>query len=237
MSGFLASVDNLDDAITVNQLGADIIDLKDPKQGALGGLNCKLISEVVDQLWESAVISATVGDLEADVSLILDRIQAVADTGVDYVKVGMFSQEHIDKCLPTFEHHARRGINIIAVCFADVEFDIERTIQIAKKAQLKGIMIDTAGKSAGSLLLHRELDALQQFTDSARSAGLLTGLAGSLRETDITTLLPLAADYIGFRTALCKGLTRTAGISVESVRRVRQLIPVSETSLRPNIAL
>ena len=181
MSGFLASVDNLDDAITVNQLGADIIDLKDPKQGALGGLNCKLISEVVDQLWESAVISATVGDLEADVSLILDRIQAVADTGVDYVKVGMFSQEHIDKCLPTFEHHARRGINIIAVCFADVEFDIERTIQIAKKAQLKGIMIDTAGKSAGSLLLHRELDVLQQFTDSARSAGLLTGLAGSLR--------------------------------------------------------
>jgi len=237
MSGFLASVDNLDDAITVNQLGADIIDLKDPKQGALGGLNCKLISEVVDQLWESAVISATVGDLEADVSLILDRIQAVADTGVDYVKVGMFSQEHIDKCLPTFEHHARRGINIIAVCFADVEFDIERTIQIAKKAQLKGIMIDTAGKSAGSLLLHRELDVLQQFTDSARSEGLLTGLAGSLRETDITTLLPLAADYIGFRTALCKGLTRTAGISVESVRRVRQLIPVSETSLRPNIAL
>ena len=237
MSGFLASVDNLDYAITVNQLGADIIDLKDPKQGALGGLNCKLISEVVDQLWESAVISATVGDLEADVSLILDRIQAVADTGVDYVKVGMFSQEHIDKCLPTFEHHARRGINIIAVCFADVEFDIERTIQIAKKAQLKGIMIDTAGKSAGSLLLHRELDVLQQFTDSARSAGLLTGLAGSLRETDITTLLPLAADYIGFRTALCKGLTRTAGISVESVRRVRQLIPVSETSLRPNIAL
>ena len=237
MSGFLASVDNLDYAITVNQLGADIIYLKDPKQGALGGLNCKLISEVVDQLWESAVISATVGDLEADVSLILDRIQAVADTGVDYVKVGMFSQEHIDKCLQTFEHHARRGINIIAVCFADVEFDIERTIQIAKKAQLKGIMIDTAGKSAGSLLLHRELDVLQQFTDSARSAGLLTGLAGSLRETDITTLLPLAADYIGFRTALCKGLTRTAGISVESVRRVRQLIPVSETSLRPNIAL
>ena len=36
MSGFLASVDNLEDAIKVNQLGADIIDLKDPKQGALG---------------------------------------------------------------------------------------------------------------------------------------------------------------------------------------------------------
>jgi len=34
MSGFLASVDNLEDAIKVNQLGADIIDLKDPKQGA-----------------------------------------------------------------------------------------------------------------------------------------------------------------------------------------------------------
>jgi len=237
MSGFLASVDNLEDAIKVNQLGADIIDLKDPKQGALGGLNCKLITEVVDQLWESAVVSATVGDLDADVSLILDRIQAVADTGVDYVKVGMFSQEHIDRCLPTFEHHARRGINIIAVCFADVDFNIEETIQIAKKAQLKGIMIDTAGKASGSLLLHKELNVLQQFTNTARSAGLLTGLAGSLRETDIATLLPLGADYIGFRTALCKDLSRTAGISVESVRRVRELIPATETNLRPSAAL
>mgnify|MGYP005632646933 FL=1 len=92
MNGFLASVNNLQDAIVVSQNGADIIDLKEPSQGALGGLSTHTIQTIVDHLWETSVVSATVGDLEADISLILDRIEAVADTGVDYVKVGMFSQ-------------------------------------------------------------------------------------------------------------------------------------------------
>lgn len=225
MTGFLASVDNLEDAITVSELGVDIIDLKDPSQGALGGLTINAIHDIVDHLWEKSIVSATVGDLDADVSLILEQIGKVADTGVDYVKVGMFSQEHIDKCLPTFEYHARRGVKIIAVLFADVNFDIQETVKICKKAHLTGVMMDTAGKSAGSILLHREINELSDFIQAAKNQGLLTGLAGSLREKDIETLLPINPDYIGFRTALCKDLKRTERISTESVSRIRNLIP------------
>ncbi|MDW3094930.1 MAG: (5-formylfuran-3-yl)methyl phosphate synthase [Gammaproteobacteria bacterium] len=225
MTGFLASVDNLEDAITVSEHGADIIDLKDPSQGALGGLTINAIHDIVDHLWEKSIVSATVGDLDADVSLILEQIGNVADTGVDYVKVGMFSQEHIDKCLPTFEYHARRGIRIIAVLFADIDFDIHETVKMCKKAHLTGVMMDTAGKHAGSLLLHREMNELSSFIQTAKNLGLLTGLAGSLREKDIETLLPINPDYIGFRTALCKDLKRTERISAESVNRIRSLIP------------
>ncbi len=225
MTGFLASVDNLEDAITVSEHGADIIDLKDPSQGALGGLTIKSIHNIVDHLWEKSIVSATVGDLDADVSLILDSIEKVADTGVDYVKVGMFSQAHIDKCLPTFEYHARRGIKIIAVLFADVNFDIQQTVKICKKAHLTGVMMDTAGKNAGSLLLHRDINELSNFLHTAKNLGLLTGLAGSLREKDIETLLPINPDYIGFRTALCKDLKRTERISADSVIRIRNSIP------------
>ncbi len=225
MTGFLASVDNLEDAVTVSEHGVDIIDLKDPSQGALGGLTINAIHDIVDHLWEKSIVSATVGDLEADVSLILEQIGKVADTGVDYVKVGMFSQAHIDNCLPTFEYHARRGIKIIAVLFADVDFDIQETVKACKKAHLTGVMIDTAGKSAGSLLLHRELNELASFVQSAKNSGLLTGLAGSLREKDIKTLLPINPDYIGFRTALCKNLKRTERINTEAVSSIRNLIP------------
>lgn len=225
MTGFLASVDNLEDAITVSEYGADIIDLKDPSQGALGGLTIKSIHDIVDHLWEKSIVSATVGDLDPDVSLILDSIGKVADTGVDYVKVGMFSQAHIDKCLPTFEYHARRGVKIIAVLFADVDFDIHQTVKNCKKAHLTGVMMDTAGKNAGSLLLHREISELASFIHTAKNLGLLTGLAGSLREKDIETLLPVNPDYIGFRTALCKDLKRTERISTDSVDRIRNLIP------------
>lgn len=225
MTGFLASVDNLEDAITVSDYGADIIDLKDPSQGALGGLTIENIHTVVDHLWEKSIVSATVGDLEADVSLILDNIGKVADTGVDYVKVGMFSQQHITECLPTFEYHARRGIKIIAVLFADIDFDIQATVKACKKAHLTGVMMDTAGKNAGSLLLHRKINELTTFIQSAKQLGLLTGLAGSLREDDIHTLLPINPDYIGFRTALCKDLKRTERISDNAVERIRELIP------------
>ncbi len=225
MTGFLASVDNLEDAITVSKHGADIIDLKDPSQGALGGLTINAIHNIVDHLWEKSIVSATVGDLEADVSLILEQIGKVADTGVDYVKVGMFTQEHTDKCLPTFEYHARRGVKIIAVLFADIDFDIQETVKICKKARLTGVMMDTAGKNSGSLLLHRELNELSNFIQTAKNNSLVTGLAGSLREKDIETLLSINPDYIGFRTALCKDLKRTERISTKFVSRIRDLIP------------
>jgi len=232
MTGFLASVDNLQDAITVSENGADIIDLKDPSRGALGGLSIKAIHTIVDHLWEKSIVSATVGDLEADVSLILEKIGQVADTGVDYVKVGMFSQEHIDHCLPAFEYHARRGIKIIAVLFADIEFDIEHTVKLCKKAHLAGVMMDTAGKDAGSLLLHRPINELSHFIQLAKKHQLLTGLAGSLRQEDIKVLLPISPDYIGFRTALCTDLKRTAPICANATGSIRSLIPTHKNAVQ-----
>ena len=225
MTGFLASVDNLQDAITVCENGADIIDLKDPSRGALGGLSIDAIHTIVDHLWEKSIVSATIGDLDADVSLILEKIGQVADTGVDYVKVGMFTQAHIDNCLPTFEYHARRGVQIIAVLFADIEFDIEHAVKLCRKAHLAGVMMDTAGKNAGSLLLHRSIHELANFVQLAKKNNLLTGLAGSLRQEDIATLLTVVPDYIGFRTALCKDLIRTAPICAQATNQIRSLIP------------
>lgn len=225
MTGFLASVDNLEDAISVSEYGADIIDLKDPHNGALGALPISIIQNIVDHLWEKSVISATVGDLEADVSIILEKIGLVADTGVDYVKVGMFSQAHIEQCLPSFEYHARRGVHIIAVLFADVKHDTEMAIAYCKKARIAGVMMDTAGKGAGSLLQHRNIKELSNFVQLAKKNRLLSGLAGSLRQQDIPTLSPIAPDYLGFRTALCQGTQRTAGIDIHAVRQVRNQLP------------
>ena len=221
MTGFLASVDNLNDALTVSEHGADIIDLKNPSEGALGGLTLEDIHTIVDHIWEKSVVSATVGDLDADLPVMLNKIKQVADTGVDYVKVGMFSQRHIDECLPRFEYHARCGIKIIAVLFADMDFDVLATVKACKKARLRGVMMDTAGKDSGSLLTHRSTDELTRFVQSARNLGLLTGLAGSLKQQDINMLLPVQPDYIGFRTALCKNLIRTNPVSEQAVISIR----------------
>jgi dihydroneopterin aldolase len=86
-------------------------------------------------------------------------------------------------------------------------------------------MLDTAGKGAGRLLVHADVPALSAFVETARSHGLIVGLAGGLEEPDIPRLLPLEPDLLGFRTALCAGHDRRAEIDLAAVTAVRALIP------------
>ncbi len=228
MTGMLASVRNLQEANIVYQGGADIIDLKEPMHGALGAVPLNVLHYVVDELWEKCVISATVGDLPADAVAIEEKVMQTAETGVDYVKVGMFSERHIENCLPNLVHCANRGIAIIAVFFADMDFDIDHAIHLAKQAHLKGVMLDTAHKKSGNLLQHKNILQLEYFVNRAKQNGLLTGLAGSLTIEDISTLMKAMPDYIGFRTALCASKKRTNHLDIEAIKQVRNSIPYQE---------
>ena len=226
MTGMLASVRNLQEANIVYRGGADIIDLKEPNHGALGAVPLKEIHHVVDELWEKCVISATVGDLPAIVTEIEDKIMLTAETGVDYVKVGMFSNRHIEVCLPHLIHCANKGIAIIAVFFADMDFDIDYAIQTAKQAHLKGVMLDTAHKDSGSLLTNKNILQLEYFVNRAKQNNLINGLAGSLKIGDMPTLLKADPDYIGFRTALCTNKKRSSYLDVKAIEKIRNTIPI-----------
>lgn len=225
MTGMLASVRNLEEAHLVYQAGADIIDLKEPLQGTLGAISLNEIHHVVDELWEKCVISATIGDLPADAAAIEDKVMQTAETGVDYVKVGMFSDRHIEECLPKLVHCANKGIAIIAVFFADMNFNTDHALQSAKQAHFKGAMLDTARKGSGSLLQHKNILQLEYFVTRAKQNDLLTGLAGSLTIEDIPALTKVNADYIGFRTALCASQERTNHLDLKAIEQVRNSIP------------
>ena len=68
MTGMLASVtDDLECEMAITA-GVDIIDLKDPANGALGALPPHRISSIVSQLAGRRPVSATLGDLPADLS-------------------------------------------------------------------------------------------------------------------------------------------------------------------------
>ncbi len=231
MTGMLASVRDLEEANLACRGGADIVDLKEPRDGALGAVPLDTMYRIVDELWEKCRISATTGDLPANPGAIEDQVMKTAETGVDYVKVGMFSQRHIEDCLPTLASCSRIGIAVIAVLFADTEFDINQAIRSVKQAGLKGIMLDTAGKGSGSLLRHRNIFALEYFVNRSRQSGLLTGLAGSLTIGDIPTLIRVTPDYIGFRTALCSKRERASCVDEKALREVRRAIPAVPDTL------
>ena len=78
-------------------------------------------------------------------------------------------------------------------------------------------MLDTMDKSKGSLLKNMSSVEIKRFVAKAKSAQLLCGLAGSLKQQDINTLMPLNVDYLGFRGALCKKHDRTSHLNEQSI--------------------
>lgn len=223
MTGMLASVATLEEARLVLAGGADIIDLKNPAAGALGALPPLAVRSIVETLAGAKPVSATVGDLPMQPALLLPAVQAMAATGVDYVKIGFFPGGDWAACLAALAPMAQQQ-RLIAVLFADQPPESHGLAAIAA-AGFRGAMLDTMDKNRGGLRRQMDHAALAGFVRQARGLDLLCGLAGSLRSEDIAPLLPLQPDYLGFRGALCENHQRTQGLSRAAVSRLRGLIP------------
>ena len=220
MSRMLASVNSLQEALLMQTFKVDVIDLKQPAQGALGALDVNEVRDIVAHLDDDTVVSATIGDLPMQPAQVFSAVQAMAATGVDYVKIGFFPGGDWSDCIDKLAEAARDHA-LIAVLFADTQPDFA-VIDSLRQAGFSGVMLDTMDKSLGSLTQLMMQVELQAFVDKAKSAGFLTGLAGSLKAVDIEQLLPLAADYLGFRGALCREHCRTAELDEGRVLDIRR---------------
>ncbi|MFA7592378.1 MAG: (5-formylfuran-3-yl)methyl phosphate synthase [Thiohalobacteraceae bacterium] len=227
MTGLLASVSDTREALLALAGGADIIDLKDPARGALGAVPAEIQRQVVQLIGGRRPVSATVGDLPMNPACLTAAVLRTAATGVDLVKIGLYDLPAGMDCVTTLGQTCAQQVPLIAVLFADQQPDLDWLPDLAA-AGFHGVMLDTADKAAGRLLQHASIETLQAFVQRAHGLGLLTGLAGSLRIEDIPTLLPLAADYLGFRGALCVGRRRTGSLSMAAIAAARSRISQRE---------
>jgi uncharacterized protein (UPF0264 family) len=151
---------------------------------------------------------------------VFEAVQLMAETGVDYIKIGFFPGDDwpgtVKKLSVLTQNHA-----LIAVLFADTRPDLS-IMTLLKAAGFTGVMLDTMNKRQGSLTQIMDTMALAQFVAQAKGLQLLCGLAGSLRLADIPGLLPLNADYLGFRGALCQEHDRVGRLNKQAVLAVRQ---------------
>lgn len=223
MSGMLASVNSKEEALQVFGCQVDIIDLKQPEEGALGALDIASVKEIVAAVNGVCPVSATVGDLPMQPGLVFDAVEAMAATGVDYVKIGLFPEGDTLATLERLSELAGQGRALIAVFFADQSPDLSLLAEL-KRAGFKGAMLDTMDKQQGSLTEVMAVDELERFVKLATEQRLLCGLAGSLRLADIEVLQALKPDYLGFRGALCRQHDRVAQLDVDAVCRIRDAI-------------
>jgi len=219
----LVSVRTLDEALLVAESGAaggaDFIDLKEPRDGALGGLPAASVQAIVAALRAKGCglpVSATIGDLPMHaLPTILARVAALYDSGVDYIKVGIEAAPGpaaaaggaVLEALATV--HAAPGVAVVPVFMADAGLDLG-LLEHALARNFGVCMVDTADKQRGSLFDVAPVDTLHRFVQAARAAGARVGLAGALRLQHLPLLAELAPDFVGFRSAVCRGDRRAA---------------------------
>lgn len=222
MTGLLASVRSVDEARTAMQSYADVIDCKNPHQGALGALPLDTITRIVETINGERPVSATTGDLTIGTRQLREAVISTAECGVDYVKFGLFDLESAVAQINGLSRIASEH-DLIAVCFAD-RYDPSSLLPYLAGSGVQGVMIDTADKRSGRLTGLWSTPRIAGFVESVHAHGLLCGLAGRLEDADIPELLPLRADYLGFRSALCIG-DRAGCLDHVRMMRVREAIP------------
>lgn len=219
MSKLLASVRNVEEARAALSAPADVLDLKEPRRGALGALDLQTVREIVDACAGERPLSATVGDLPPDPAEISKKTEELAAAGVDYVKIGFFDSRYFEICAGALAPVAKRCA-LVGVLFADRLRDFEGPSRLLKHAGFTGVMIDTADKSLGSVRKLADEQTLRRFILTARELSLLCGVAGSLTLEDVEPLAALGPDYLGFRTALCKNRRRENAVCEKAAAEI-----------------
>lgn len=210
MMRMLVSVRSVDEALLAARGGADFIDLKEPGDGALGGLSVATIGAIVNALRAHGIhlpVSATIGDLPMHaLDRVLAQVGAVGACGVDYVKVGI---ERGPEAFTVLEALSACGWPVVPVFIADHGLDAA-LIAHACTLGFPALMADTADKLAGSLFDAVPMADLRAFLIRVRASGQLVGVAGALRTAHVPLLQSLAPDFAGFRSAVCVADRKTA---------------------------
>lgn len=230
----LASVTSEAEARRAAAAGADVIDCKDPSRGALGALSHAAVAAIRAAVPAHIPVSATIGDLAAEPEPVLAAARAMAATGCDIVKIGFFPGGDAPATVRHLGRHLAPETPLVAVLIADAPLDLA-LVPLLGEAGFAGVMLDTALKDGRTLCDHRSPSELADFIALARAAGLMAGLAGSLRVTDIPELLAREPDVLGFRGALCRAGDRTGALDAAALAAVRRAIPRTAEPAAPHL--
>ena len=190
--------------------GADVIDAKDPRTGALGAVRPQVLRAVRSVVGAGRPVSAALGDGGPD-SLVERRARTAGGIGATFVKVGFWGVDagaRAERRAAAARRGAGELTRVVLVAYADWRradsLEPAALVAVAAVTGAAGVLLDTAVKTAGLFEL-LEPGAVGDWIAAAHAAGLSAGLAGSLRGADFSVARALGADLVGVRGAACIG--------------------------------
>lgn len=232
MTQLLTSVKSVEEAMLALYAGTNLIDLKNPDVGALGALDIEEVKQIVAKLLAckqtSVLLSATVGENHRALSQLVSDIYAYSAIGVDIIKVAISDLLVLDDCFDEMKKVIGEGIQLVAVFFAEDAINLTLLKQMAEIG-FYGSMIDTKIKDH-SLIDIMTSEDMSLFIRTCKDNALISGLAGSINETQIEVLIKHRPDFVGMRGGLCEGRQRTAGLSESRMQSAIQLLRTCNSS-------
>jgi uncharacterized protein (UPF0264 family) len=219
----LVSVVSAEEARRAIAGGADIIDVKDPREGALGAPSPRVLSAVVGAVGTAAPVSVALGDLPDLPHTAALAARGAALSGAAYVKVGLRGVRELDAAVALMRAVADSvgaGIAVIAAAYADAEmldppaFAPAWLPELVQRAGISGALVDTLVKDGRGLYSWLSNSELADLIARTRRAGGSFGVAGQLTRDQLRRV---QADVVGVRSAVCRGGDRTAELDAELV--------------------
>ncbi|MGF7119171.1 (5-formylfuran-3-yl)methyl phosphate synthase [Methanobacterium oryzae] len=231
----LISPINTDEAHEAIAGGADIIDVKNPKEGSLGANFPWVIKDVREMTPKDMLVSATLGDVPYKPGTVSLAALGAAVSGADYIKVGLYGTKNYDEALEVMKNVVKtvRDYNDDSIVVASGYADAHRVgainpMEIPKVAADAGAdlaMVDTAVKDGKTLFDFMDEEVISKFNDEIHGYGMKSALAGSVKKDQLLTLYNLGCDVVGIRGAACVGGDRNSGkIHRSAVSELKKMI-------------
>jgi (5-formylfuran-3-yl)methyl phosphate synthase len=203
--------------------GADIVDVKDPSEGALGAPSPRVLSEVVRVVDGATPVSVALGDLDDLPHTAALAARGAAVCGAAYVKVGLRGVRSLDRAAAM----TRAVVDavgdqaaVIAATYADADaldspaFPPALLPDLVSRTGIAGALVDTFVKDGRGLYAWLSESELAELAARTRAAGGLFAVAGQLR---LGELHRVSADVVGVRSAVCREGNRHADLDAELV--------------------
>ncbi len=228
----LVSVISADEARRALAGGADIIDVKDPGEGALGAPSPRVLSEVVEVVGAQAPVSVALGDLPDLPHTAALAARGAARSGADYVKVGLRGVGDLERAVALMSavvDAVDAHTEVIAAAYADAgvldppAFAPASLPDLVERTRVSGALVDTFVKDGRGLYHWLSEPVLADLIARTRRVGASFGVAGQLTPGGLRRV---EADVVGVRSAVCRGGDRAgeldAGLVAAAVAELRQ---------------
>ena len=201
--------------------GADIIDVKNTKEGPLGANFPWVIKEIKQLLPAGIELSCTLGEAPGLPGSMALAAYGGASLGVNYVKAGLSGVKTLQEAVALLKDIVRAAkmcnpqVKVVAAGYGDYEraqsIEPALVVEAAFLAKADLAMLDTAVKDGKNIFDFQSTQQLGAFVDLAHGKGLGAALAGSLRAQDLPVVSRIGADFAGLRGAACSDSNRETG--------------------------